>query len=153
MDQKGETASFTSRAPIFFPRYSGVRPTIWPAMKMPMITYISMLIMPTPLPPKMQFSHMPTMGARAARGLRLSCSAFTAPQVTSVVMASKVAPAEVPKRISLPSRLPRCWSTGRPATAGRSPTCCPPLRRGAGDLVGAGRAMGGQAGFGFRVSK
>ena len=73
-----------------------------------MITNINMLIMPTPLPPKMQFSHMPTMGDSAAIGLRLSCSAFTAPQVTSVVNAANVAPAEVPKRISLPSRLPRC---------------------------------------------
>jgi hypothetical protein len=31
---------------------------------------------------------MPTMGERAARGLRLSVSAFTAPQVTSVVIAA-----------------------------------------------------------------
>src|SRR5262249_43154875 len=31
-------ASFISRAPIFLPRYSGVRPTIWPATKMPMTT-------------------------------------------------------------------------------------------------------------------
>ena len=33
---------------------------------------------------------------------------LTEPQVTSVVIAAKVAPAEVPKRSSLPSRLPRC---------------------------------------------
>ena len=33
------TASFTSRAPIFLPRYSGVRPTIWPARNIPMIMY------------------------------------------------------------------------------------------------------------------
>ena len=79
-------ASFISRAPTFLPRYSGVRPTIWPAMKTPTIRKSSMLIMPTPLPPKMQFSHMPTSATRPASGLRLSCSQLTAPQVTSTVM-------------------------------------------------------------------
>src|SRR4029077_9048111 len=44
-------ASFISRAPIFLPRYSGVRPTIWPATKTPMIRNSSRLIIPTPLPP------------------------------------------------------------------------------------------------------
>ena len=44
----------------------------------------------------------------AAIGLRLSISALIAPQVTSMVIAANVAPAEVPKRSSLPSRLPRC---------------------------------------------
>ena len=61
---------------------------------------------------------MPIIGERAAMGLRLSASALTAPQVTSVVNAAKVAPAEVPNRISLPSRLPKCWSTGKPTIAG-----------------------------------
>ena len=55
-------ASFISRAPILLPRYSGVRPTIMPAMKMPTMRKSSMLIMPTPLPPNTQFSHMPTIG-------------------------------------------------------------------------------------------
>ena len=65
-----------------------------------------MLIRPTPLPPKMQLSHMPVNGVRPASGLRLSCMQLTEPQVTAVVTAAKVAPAEVPKRSSLPSRLP-----------------------------------------------
>ena len=65
-----------------------------------------MLIIPTPLPPKMQFSHMPVMGEIPASGLRLSCVQFTDPQVMQVVAAAKVAPADVPKRNSLPSRLP-----------------------------------------------
>jgi len=60
------------------------------------------MIMPTPLPPNTQFSHIPTNGERLAIGLRLSCSAFTAPQVTSVVTAANTAPAELPKRSSLP---------------------------------------------------
>ena len=67
-------ASFTSRAPIFRPRYSGVRPTIMPATNMPMITNISMLIMPTPLPPKMQFSHIPVKGGQ--RGNRVQAVVF-----------------------------------------------------------------------------
>src|SRR5262249_31376925 len=47
-------ASFIPRAPILLPRYSGVRPTIWPAMKTPTTKNMRRLIMPTPLPPKMQ---------------------------------------------------------------------------------------------------
>jgi hypothetical protein len=43
---------------------------------------------------------MPISGESPASGFRLSCSALTAPQVTSVVMAAKVAPAEVPKSSS-----------------------------------------------------
>ena len=58
------------------------------------------------------------MGDNPATGFKLSASAFTAPQVTSVVSAAKVAPAEVPKRISLPSKFPKCWSTGKAAMAG-----------------------------------
>ena len=91
-----------------------------------MMMNINMLIMPTPFPPKMQFNHIPTNGEIAAIGFRLSISAFTAPQVTSVVSAAKTAPAEVPKRMSFPSRFPRCWSTGSPATAGTVSEILPP---------------------------
>src|SRR6185312_7015859 len=65
------TASFTSRAPTLRPRYSGLRPTIWPARNTPMIRNSSRLIMPTPLPPNTQFSHMPMNGDRLAVGVRL----------------------------------------------------------------------------------
>ena len=75
---------------------------------MPMTKNTSILIMPTPLPPYMQFTHIPAIGETAAMGLRLSCAQLTAPQVTSTVIAAKVAPAEVPKRSSLLSRFPRC---------------------------------------------
>ena len=85
----------------------------------------SRLIMPTPLPPKTQFSHMPIIGDMPESGFRLSISALIAPQVTSVVIAANAAPAEVPKRSSLPSRLPRCWSTGRAATAGLGTSSLP----------------------------
>ena len=73
-----------------------------------MIRKSSKLIIPTPLPPYMQFSHIPTKGERPAIGFRLSCSQLTAPHVTSTVAAAKVAAADVPKRNSLPLRLPRC---------------------------------------------
>ncbi len=62
--------------------------------------------MPTPLPPKMQLSHMPASGVMPASGFRLSCMQLTEPQATAVVTAEYVAPAEVPKRSSLPSRFP-----------------------------------------------
>src|SRR6201987_1100166 len=87
-------------------------------MNTPVIRNNNMLITPTPLPPKMQFNHIPVSGDNTATGLRLSCSQLIAPQVTSTVSAAQVAPAEVPNRNSLPSRLPRCWSTGKPAPAG-----------------------------------
>ena len=61
-------ASFISRPPIFLPKYSGVRPTIWPATKMPTIRKEQELIMPTPLPPKMQLTHMPTMATPTQSG-------------------------------------------------------------------------------------
>ena len=48
-----------------------------------------MLIMPTPLPPKTQLSHMPAIGVMPASGFRLSCMQLTEPQVTAVVTAAK----------------------------------------------------------------
>src|SRR6266571_3391855 len=43
--------SLTSRALIFIPRYSGVRPDMRPTMKTVMTTYITIYITPTPFPP------------------------------------------------------------------------------------------------------
>ncbi len=77
-----------------------------------------MLISPTPLPPKTQLIHRPKKGDRPASGFRLSCMQLTEPHVAAVVIAANVAPADVPKRSSLPSRFPSDWSTGRPAIAG-----------------------------------
>jgi len=122
-------------------------------MNIPMITYKSMLIMPTPLPPKMQFSHIPTMGARAARGLRLSCSAFTAPQVTSVVMASKVAPAEVAEAHFLAFEVAQVLIHRQACNRGQCHRQLPALGRGAEDLVDTGTGWAVKPGFGCNVSK
>ena len=46
------TTSFTSRASIFLPRYSGVRPTIRPAMNTVRIANRSIPYSPEPTPPK-----------------------------------------------------------------------------------------------------
>ena len=54
----------------------------------------------------MQFSHMPVNGVMPAIGFRLSCMQLTEPLEVLVVKAAQVAPAEVPKRSSLPSRFP-----------------------------------------------
>ena len=51
-----------------------------------------MLIMPTPLPPKTQLSHMPVKGVMPASGLRLSCMQLTEPQVMAVVQAGERRP-------------------------------------------------------------
>src|SRR5262245_59541034 len=73
---------------------------------------------PTPMPPKMQLSHMPLSGVNPASGLRLSCMQLTEPLLVQVVIAAHVGPADGPKRISLPSRLPVGDSTGRPVSTG-----------------------------------
>ena len=46
------TAIFISNGPIFLPRYSGVRPTISPAMKTARMAKISIPYSPEPTPPK-----------------------------------------------------------------------------------------------------
>ena len=144
------TASFTSRAPIFLPRYSGVRPTIMPAMKIPTMMNISMLIMPTPLPPKTQFSHMPTMGDEGGQGVeavRLGVhraaghiggeggEGGAGRSAEAQFLAFEVAQVLVHRQ-------------ARPPPAG-SPTLSA-RRRGAGDLEASGRGMGGQSGIGFQ---
>ena len=59
-------ASFISLASTFFPRNSGVRPIIMPATNTVTMMKISMLMKPTPTPPKMLLSHMPIIGTRPA---------------------------------------------------------------------------------------
>ncbi len=77
------------------------------------------------MPPKMQLSHMPVSGVTPASGLRLSCMQLTEPFEVLVVSAAQVAPAEVPKRSSFPSRLPSSWSTGKPGTCGAAGLSAP----------------------------
>ncbi len=64
--------------------------------------------MPTPLPPKMQLTHIPTIGESA--GERIQAVVLAVDRAAGHVDGDRgeVAPAEVPKRSSLPSRLPRC---------------------------------------------
>ena len=51
MTRKYSEANLISRAPIFLPRYSGVRPTISPATNTVMIASTSMPYRPEPVPP------------------------------------------------------------------------------------------------------
>ena len=62
MDQERDHVRAPPRGANLFAQILGVRPTICPAMKTPTIKNRSRLTIPTPLPPKMQFSHMPTIG-------------------------------------------------------------------------------------------
>jgi len=110
------TASFISRASILRPRYSGVRPTISPAMNTVMTTNKNMLVSPTPTPPKITFSHMPAMGSSPVSGLSESCMLSTEPLDVAVVLTAHSGPAVGPKRSSLPSRFMEA-STGSPAKA------------------------------------
>ena len=60
-------AIFISKASIFLPRYSGVRPIISPAMNTARIANISMPYSPEPTPPKMT---SPSCISTSARGRR-----------------------------------------------------------------------------------
>src|SRR5262245_1343820 len=76
-----------------------------------------MLIMPTPTPPNVALSHIPTSGDRPVSGFRLSCMQLTEPLLVQVVTTAHNGAAPAPKRSSLPSRLPTSWATGSPANA------------------------------------
>ena len=67
------------------------------------MTKISMLMKPTPTPPKMLFSHMPTSGIRPPSGVSESCIALTEPLDVTVVVTAQSAESPAPKRTSLPS--------------------------------------------------
>ena len=72
---------------------------------------------------------MPIIGESPASRIEAVVFAVDAPHVTSTVIAAKVAPADVPKRSSLPSRLPRCWSTGKPCDCRQAIHACRLRRR------------------------
>src|SRR5262245_23340856 len=76
-----------------------------------------MLIMPTPTPPNVALSHMPTSGASPVSGFRLSCMQLTEPLLVQVVTTAHKGAAPAPQRSSLPSRLPTSWAIGSPAGA------------------------------------
>ena len=96
-------ASFISLASTFLPRNSGVRPIIIPATNTATMTKISMLMKPTPTPPKILFSHMPMSGISPPSGVSESCMALTEPFEVTVVVTPHSADRPAPKRTSLPS--------------------------------------------------
>ena len=99
--------SLTSRASIFLPRYSGVRPTISPAMKTARTTNRSIEKSPEPTPPKITSPvEMLKLGPRPPMPVRESKAALTAPHDATVVIAVNSEVAASPKRTSLPSKLP-----------------------------------------------
>ena len=101
------TTNFISAAWIFFPRNSGVRPTISPAMNTARMALMSRPTSPTPVPPgDTSPSFMLTRGTMPPRGVKLSWAALTAPVEVPVVDAANRPDAAGPKRISLPSTLP-----------------------------------------------
>lgn len=108
-------ASFISLGPIFLPRYSGVRPTMSPAMKTAMMDRISMPYSPEPVPPGATSpSIMFTMATPPAKGDRESWATLTAPVEVSVVDAAKIALVAGPKRCSKPSPSPPAAAVAAP---------------------------------------
>ena len=102
-----------------------MRPTIMPATNTATMTKISMLMKPTPTPPKMLLSHMPTSGIRPPSGVIESCIELTDPFDVTVVVTAHSADRPAPKRTSLPSIEPVDWSTPMAAIAGLPPASWP----------------------------
>ena len=102
------TTSLISRASIFLPRYSGVRPTISPPMKTASRTKSSIEYRPVPTPPKIDLADSDRLANGTAPPMPVSDSsaALTAPHEVTVVTAVHSAESAIPKRCSLPSRLP-----------------------------------------------
>ena len=99
--------NFISVGSIFLPRYSGVRPTISPAMKTARIASTRMPYRPEPTPPgETSDSMMFTSTTPPPNGVIESCELFTAPVDVPVVEAAKAALPGIPNRTSLPSMLP-----------------------------------------------
>ena len=57
-------------------------------------------------------------GTKPPIGMKESCMALTAPQEASVVTVAKSEELKMPKRTSLPSRLPQVWSTPKAVRRG-----------------------------------
>ena len=100
-------ASLISLASSFLPSHSGVRPTISPPMNTASRTYSRIEYRPVPTPPKIT-----SLADRLANGtappmpVNDSIALFTAPHEVTVVTVSNSAEPAIPKRCSLPSRLP-----------------------------------------------
>ena len=101
--------SLISRASIFLPRNSGLRPIIMPTRNTVSRAYWIRLIKPTPSPPNTQLSIICARGTKPPMGVSESCMAFTEPVVAPVVVVTNSAVSAMPKRSSLPSMLPPLW--------------------------------------------
>jgi hypothetical protein len=80
MTRMPSAASFTSRACIFLPRYSGVRPTISPPMNTVMMAKSKIEYRPVPTPPgETSPSIMPVSAANPPMGVKESSAESTLP--------------------------------------------------------------------------
>ncbi|KTC80332.1 hypothetical protein Lche_2352 [Legionella cherrii] len=100
-------AIFISKGSIFLPRYSGVLPTISPAINTVRITSINIPYSPEPTPPKLTSPKcIIHKGTNPPRGVNESSMEFTEPLEAAVVAVVQIAELTIPKRVSLPSILP-----------------------------------------------
>src|SRR5262245_58940241 len=115
--RKYSDANFISRAPIFLPRYSGVRPTMSPATKTVTTERMRMPYRPEPVPPGATSpSIMFRIGTPPPSGVYESWKESTAPVEVSVVAPANVADCGTPKRTSVPS-------VAEPTACGTVPPC------------------------------
>src|SRR5215510_4312269 len=125
----------TSYDSIFLPRYSGVRPTISPAMNTDKTTKIRMPYIPAPTPPKITSpSMMLTSGTRPPSGVNESCQLLIAPQLASVVTVANSAEFTSQKRVAARLRPVRRRHT-REKQEGHRPPHGPAVLGGPGHLA------------------
>ncbi|MPM83996.1 hypothetical protein SDC9_131066 [bioreactor metagenome] len=111
-------AIFTSKASTFFPRYSGDRPTINPAMNTVRMINMTMPYMPAPTPPKIISPSIKLiMAIIPDNGDKLSCMAFTEPFDAAVVEVDQRMLLVIPNRVSFPSINGICPKTGLDANS------------------------------------
>ena len=91
-----------------------------PATKTVTTRYSTMLMKPTPTPPKMLLSHMPVSGMSPPIGVSEPCMALTEPFEVTVVVTAQSADRPLPNRTSLPSREP-CEASTPSAVSGALP--------------------------------
>src|SRR5262245_42696661 len=117
--RKYREANFISLAPIFLPRYSGVRPTISPATKTVSTARTRMPYRPEPVPPGATSpSIMLNIVMPPPSAVYESWNESTDPVLVSVVDEANVAELNTPNRDSVPS-------VAAPAAAGTVPGWVP----------------------------
>src|SRR5580704_2350673 len=116
--RKYSAAYFISAGRIFFPMYSGVRPTIRPATNTVTMARTRMPYMPAPTPPgAISPSAMSNSVIPPPNGVSESWKQLTAPVEVTVVDAANNEQPGVPNRTSVPSDAP-------PASWVATPPCC-----------------------------